>query len=97
MNNIIIPFQSFNANQNILVYQNGNIVNSLQASYNEIPELVKNLVFQYEIDEINLVGGENYLQDMHTQLENILYQAGTYLYETNKKVLNVKVSIVSSK
>lgn len=68
MNKIVVLFQPFTMYQNIIVYQNDNIIYSTSAPIDEVTQIVKGLSNEYEIYNVDLKGNQAYLQKYQAQL-----------------------------
>lgn len=80
---LIITFNLFNNNQNIYLVNNKEVLLTLSASLDLIPEELSRLFNQYEdINEIDLKGYESYLKEFGSNLLNTLITK----YANNKEM-----------
>lgn len=70
MNHIIVDFQPFLAQQNIMVYIDGVCEKQIQVEIDRIVDAVNGLRKQYNINQIDLCGNQNYLTNFRTKMNN---------------------------
>lgn len=69
-NFVVVNFHPFVIPQDVEVYQNGELVQKLQVTVDRVPQVVKGLKSQYQIDSVSLVGGTDYLRKYAEELNS---------------------------
>lgn len=65
---IIANIQPFQIMQKVSVYQDGNEIDAAQTSIDKLVPVIKGLKNKYNIDHINLIGGNQYLSKFKKDL-----------------------------
>lgn len=68
MGHIIVNFQPFVVEQEILVYTNGECVYQAKVEIDRVPSVVKGLKNKFNIDKIDLCGNSQYLSRFKAEL-----------------------------
>ena len=65
---IIADIQSFQIMQKVSVYQDGNEIDTAHTDIDKLVTVIKGLKNKYNIDNINLIGGNQYLSKFKKDL-----------------------------
>lgn len=65
---IIVMFQPFDKLQNIMVYQNGERVETVSVEVERIPHSVRGLASKYDINKVSLCGSKAYLAKFQQEI-----------------------------
>lgn len=68
MNSIVVAFQPFSVNQNVIVYSDGDILEEFSVEMDKIVDVISGLKKQYNSTNIDLIGSEDYLTHFKTRL-----------------------------
>jgi hypothetical protein len=79
MDKIVVFFQPFDILQNIVIYQNGEVVEIKEVEIDRIPNVVKGLCSTYGITDVDLKGSQAYLEKYKAEIL------------TNYSLLNVNI------
>ena len=79
MDKVIVFFQPFSRLQNIIVYKNGEVVDTKQVEIERVSNVIKGVCSTYSITDVDLKGSQEYLEK---------YQAEIL---TNYQCLNVNI------
>lgn len=66
----IIMFQPFVLEQVILVYQNGNLVDTRREQIDRIPSVLAELSSHYSLSNIQLIGNQDYLGRFQNEIRS---------------------------
>ena len=79
MDKVVVFFQPFDVLQTIVVYQNGEVVDTKQVEIERIPNVVKGVCSTYNIKDVDLKGSKGYLEKYKSEIL------------TNYSLLNVNI------
>ena len=68
MNKVIVFFQPFSIMQNIIVYKDGEIVDTKQVEIERVPNVVKGVCSTYNIQDVDLKGSQDYLEKYQAEI-----------------------------
>lgn len=85
MKKIVSVIKPFVINQNVFVYEDGNKIDVLSVSLDNIQNILINTAIKYEINDIELVGSKKYLNGIINKVK----EEEIKQYNVNK--LNIKI------
>ena len=68
MDKVVVFFQPFAIQQNIVVYKNNEIINNRQVKITDVAATVKGLCSQYNIKSVDLKGNKDYLNKYKAEI-----------------------------
>ena len=84
MDNIIVAYQPFTKPQNIFVYKDNAMIETLTVDFNLVNETVVGLAKKYAIHDISLVGNQDYLSRFKAELNTRFAENNFNIRITNK-------------
>ena len=84
MDNIIVAYQPFVKTQNIFVYKDNAMVETLTVDFDKVNDTVAGLAKKYCIHDISLVGNQDYLSRFKAELNTKFEETGFNIRITNK-------------
>lgn len=88
MKKIVSVIKPFVINQNIFVYEDGNKIDAVMSSVDNLPETILQLTKQYELNNVELAGPVSYLKGLQKQIQELEMDT----YETN----NIEIKIITN-
>ena len=85
MKKIVSVIKPFVVNQNVFVYEDGNKIDVLSVSLNDIQNILVNTATQYEVTDIELIGSKKYLNGIVNKIKE------TEMSQYNKHKLNINI------
>lgn len=85
MKKIVSIIKPFVINQNVFVYEDGNKIDVLSVSLDNIQNILINTAIKYEINDIELIGSKKYLNGIINKVK----EEEIKQYNANK--LNIKI------
>ncbi len=85
MKKIVSMLQPFDANQNVIVYEDGNKLEVTQIPTSEIAEGICKLAISYQLKEINLGGAKQYAKGISKKIKE--YAITEYAIEDIEVIL----------
>ena len=79
MDKVVVFFQPFDILQTIIVYKNGEVVDTKRVEIERIPNVIKGVCTTYNINDVDLKGSRDYLEKYKTEIL------------TNYSLLNVEI------
>lgn len=88
MKKIVSVIKPFVIDQNIFVYEDGNKIDAVMSSVDNLPETILQLTKQYELNNVELAGPVSYLKGLQKQIQELEMDT----YETN----NIEIKIITN-
>lgn len=88
MKKIVSVIKPFVIDQNIFVYEDGNKIDAVISSVDNLPETILQLTKQYELNNVELAGPVSYLKGLQKQIQELEMDT----YETN----NIEIKIITN-
>lgn len=66
---VVIMYQPFVIEQMVIIYQNGEIIETKKVNIEEIPFLMRDYSSKYGISNINLIGNQDYLGRFQNEIK----------------------------
>lgn len=85
MKKIVSVIKPFVVNQNVFVYEDGNKIDVLSVSLNDIQNILVNTATQYEVTDIELIGSKKYLNGIVNKIKE------TEMSQYNEHKLNINI------
>lgn len=85
MKKIVSIIKPFVINQNVFVYEDGNKIDVLSVSLNDIQNILVNTATQYEVTDIELIGSKKYLNGIVNKIKE------TEMSQYNEHKLNINI------
>jgi hypothetical protein len=85
MKKIVSVIKPFVINQNVFVYEDGNKIDVLSVSLNDIQNILVNTATQYEVTDIELIGSKKYLNGIVNKIKE------TEMSQYNEHKLNINI------
>ena len=85
MKKIVSVIKPFVINQNVFVYEDGNKIDVLSVSLNDIQNILVNTATQYEVTDIELIGSKKYLNGIINKIKE------TEMSQYNEHKLNINI------
>ena len=85
MKKIVSVIKPFVVNQNVFVYEDGNKIDVLSVSLNDIQNILVNTATQYEVTDIELIGSKKYLNGIVNKVKE------TEMSQYNEHKLNINI------
>lgn len=70
MTSLVTVFQPFSISQSISVYSDGDIIESFDVPMDKVVDTIAGLKNQYNVEEINLIGSQDYLLKFKANLNS---------------------------
>lgn len=84
MDNIIVAYQPFTRQQNIFVYKDNEMKETLTVDLDKVNDTIVGLANQYCIHDITLAGNQDYLNRFKAELNTRFADTGFNVRITNK-------------
>ena len=84
MDSIIVAYQPFVKSQNIFVYKDNSMVETLTADFDTVNDTITGLAKKYCIHDISLVGNQDYLSRFKAELNTKFAETGFNVRITEK-------------
>lgn len=68
MDKVIVFFQPFSRLQNIIVYKNGEVVDTKQVEIERVSNVIKGVCSTYSITDVDLKGSQEYLEKYQAEI-----------------------------
>ena len=88
MKKIVSVIKPFVIDQNIFVYEDGNKIDAVTSSVDNLPETILQLTKQYELNNVELAGPVSYLKGLQKQIQELEMDT----YATN----NIEIKIITN-
>ena len=85
MKKIVSVIKPFIMNQNIFIYEDGNKIDALSVSLDDIHEILVDTAIKYEATEIELIGSIKYLNGIANKIKE------TEINKYNENKFNIKI------
>ena len=87
MKKIMSVIKPFILEQNVIVYEDGNKLDVISCTINDMPEAMLQLAKQYDLNNIELAGPVSYLKGIQKQIQELEMST----YSTN----NIEIKLIS--
>ena len=84
MKQIFVKIQLFDVLQNVLVFEDNNLINTIQVNFAKLPETLCLIAKENQINEINIKGSKTYAKEIEQKTKEIEYNK----YQNNNLIFN---------
>ena len=85
MKKIVSIIKPFVINQNVFVYEDGNKIDVISVSLNDIQDILINTAEKYDATDIELIGSKKYINGIVNKIRE------TEINQYNENKLNIKI------
>lgn len=82
---IVSVIKPFVMQQNIFVYENGNKIDSIKSTIDDIQDIIIDIATKYETNSVELIGAKSYLEGIKNRIET------AEMTKYNEHKLNIQI------